>query len=124
MVRGQDSALASALSSQIGPAQWRSIRPSCAVATSCGVDYRAIEVLSQGLNSSYVAQSLKELEAQAATDKATIERLRTLPSLATVLPHPAMLVQRALDLQELFKRDPVAGREGGPATTIIRARAT
>ena len=70
-----------------------------------------IEAVTEGLNSPYAAQSLKDLEAQAATDKATIERLRALPSLATVLPHPAMLVQRALDLQEMFRHDPVAGRE-------------
>lgn len=57
---------------------------------------RLIEAVSEGLNSPYVTQSLKDLEAQASTDRATIERLRALPSLATLLPHPAMLVQRAL----------------------------
>jgi site-specific DNA recombinase len=47
-----------------------------------------MEAVTEGLNSPSVAQSLKDIEARAATDKATIERLRTLPSLATVLPHP------------------------------------
>lgn len=66
---------------------------------------------SQGVRSPYVTQSLKDLEAQAASDKATIERLKSVPAEAMVLPHPAQLVDRALNLQELFKHDPVAGRE-------------
>ena len=87
-----------------------------------------IEAVTEGLNSPYAAQSLKDLEAQAATDKATIERLRALPSLATVLPHPAMLVQRALDLQEMFRHGrhaPFAGREAlrrllGDQSVVLR----
>lgn len=86
---------------------------------------RLIEALAGGLSSTYVAQSLKDLEAQAAADKATIERLRALPSLAMVLPHPAVLVQRALDLQEMFRHDPVSGREAlrrllGDQSVVLR----
>lgn len=72
---------------------------------------RLIEALSEGIRSPYVTQSLRDLEAQAASDKATIERLKSVPNEALVLPHPAQLVDRALNLQELFKHDPVAGRE-------------
>ena len=86
---------------------------------------RLIEAVTEGLNSPYVSQSLKDLEAQATADRATIERLRALPSLATVLPHPAMLVRRALDLQEMFRHDPVAGREAlrrllGDQSVVLR----
>jgi hypothetical protein len=60
---------------------------------------RLIEALTDGISSSYVAQLLKELEAQAATDKATIETLQSVPAQAPVLPYPALPVQGALNLQ-------------------------
>jgi len=72
---------------------------------------RLVEALSEGIRSPYVVQSLKDLEALATSDKATIQRLKAASSQAPVLPHPAQLVDRALNLQELFKTDAIAGRE-------------
>jgi hypothetical protein len=72
---------------------------------------RLIEAVSEGISSPYLAQSLKDLEAQATADKTTIGRLTALPSQGLVLPHPALLVQQALNLHEMFARDPFAGRE-------------
>ncbi len=70
-----------------------------------------MDALSEGLRSTHIVQSLGELEVQAAADSAAIEALKTIPTEALILPHPSHLVQRALNLREMFQRDPVAGRE-------------
>jgi hypothetical protein len=86
---------------------------------------RFVEALSDGLSSPYVVQSLKDLEAQAATDKVTIGRLTATPKDALALPHPAILVDQALNLDEMFRVDPVAGREAlrrllGDRSVVLR----
>ena len=70
-----------------------------------------VEALSQGIRSDYVKQSLQALEAEAATEKKAIAALKHSALEALVLPHPSILVARALSLEDMFKRDPVAGRE-------------
>jgi len=77
---------------------------------TCG-DCGAPMVISGGSSASYYKCNGFKKRAQAAAHKATIERLKAVPSEALVLPHPALMVQRALNLQVMFKRDPVAGRE-------------
>ncbi len=54
-------------------------------------------------------QSLQDLERQAGADKKAIASLKQSAQEALVLPHPSMLVERALNLEDMFKRDPVAG---------------
>lgn len=70
-----------------------------------------VEALSQGIRSDYVRQSLQDLEEQAATQKRVIAALKESAKEALVLPHPSILVERALSLQDMCKRDPVAARE-------------
>lgn len=70
-----------------------------------------IEAISQGIRSEYIRQELRDLESRAEADKKTIAALRQSTQEALILPHPSMLVERALHVEDMFRRDPVAGRE-------------
>jgi site-specific DNA recombinase len=70
-----------------------------------------IATLSEGFRSEAIRQSLQNLERQAEADRKSIAALKQSAQEALILPHPSMLVDRALNLDDMFRRDPVAGRE-------------
>jgi hypothetical protein len=70
-----------------------------------------IEFIAGGETSSYVIESLRELEAQAKAEKAAIEALVREAREPVALPSTEAVIATVLDMEAAIARDPVAGRE-------------
>jgi hypothetical protein len=70
-----------------------------------------IRFLADGDNSEYVVTALRELHAQARTEKAAIAALEARGATPISLPTPAEVAERALGLKRLFEGNPIEVRE-------------
>jgi len=70
-----------------------------------------IRFLADGDNSEYVVTALRDLHAQARTEKAAIAALETRGASPIALPTPAEVAERALGLKRLFAGNPIEVRE-------------
>ncbi|MEO7034461.1 MAG: recombinase family protein, partial [Polyangiaceae bacterium] len=70
-----------------------------------------IRFLADGDNSEYVVAALRDLHAQARTEKAAIAALEARGAVPIALPTPAEVAERALGLKRLFEGNPIEVRE-------------
>ena len=70
-----------------------------------------IRFLADGDNSEYVVTALRDLHAQARTEKAAIAALEARGAAPIALPTPAEVAERALGLKRLFEGNPIEVRE-------------
>ena len=70
-----------------------------------------VTFIADGDHSDYVRTTLKDLEAQATTEKRAIAELLERGSAAVRLPSPEQTVERALLFETLLLKDPTRGRE-------------
>jgi len=70
-----------------------------------------IRFLSDGDNSEYVVAALRDLHAQARTEKAAVASLETRGGVPISLPTPAEVAARAVGLKRLFGAHPLEVRE-------------
>ena len=73
----------------------------------CGL----VQFIADGDHSDYVRSALKDLEAQAKTEKRAIADLEARGSGAVRLPSPEETIERALLFERMLLENPVAGRE-------------
>ncbi len=66
-----------------------------------------IRFLADGDNSEYVVTALRDLHAQARTEKAAIAALEARGATPIALPTPAEVADRALGLKRLFEGNPL-----------------
>jgi len=70
-----------------------------------------VEFISEGQQSDYVVKSLRDLEAQAASEKKEIARLKEETPKPVDLPSPDFFIKRAQALEDMLAKDPLRGRE-------------
>lgn len=70
-----------------------------------------IQRMADGIESEYVAKALKDLESQAASDRAALESFEQSQSVPTHLPSPDQVLQGILNLQCVLDSNPAAARE-------------
>jgi DNA invertase Pin-like site-specific DNA recombinase len=70
-----------------------------------------IKFIAQGDESTYVRQTLKDLELQAKTEKRAIEEVLSRRSAPVRIPSPEEIVERALRLEKSLFEDPAGSRE-------------
>lgn len=70
-----------------------------------------IEFIAGGDRSSYVVETLHDLEVQAKADKAAIKSLRDQARKPIALPSADELIGSVLDVEQAIAEDPVTGRE-------------
>jgi len=70
-----------------------------------------IRLLADGDNSEYVVTALRDLHAQARTERAAIAALEARGATPIALPTPAEVAERALGLERLFEGNPIEVRE-------------
>jgi site-specific DNA recombinase len=70
-----------------------------------------VRFIADGDHSDYVRTTLKDLEAQANTEKRAIAELLKRGSAVVSLPSPEQTVEHALRFEELLLKDPTRGRE-------------
>jgi hypothetical protein len=70
-----------------------------------------IRFLADGDRSEYVVTALRDLEAQARSEKAAVAALAARGAAPIALPTPADVAARAADLKQLFEGEPPRARE-------------
>jgi site-specific DNA recombinase len=70
-----------------------------------------IRFVADGDSSEYVVTALRDLHAQARTEKAAIAALEARGATPIALPTPAQVAERALGLKRLFEGNPIEVRE-------------
>jgi DNA invertase Pin-like site-specific DNA recombinase len=70
-----------------------------------------VQFIADGDRSEHVLSALRDLEAQARSEKAAIASLRAESSSPVALPTPAEVAERALGLDRLFEKHPLEVRE-------------
>jgi site-specific DNA recombinase len=70
-----------------------------------------IKFIADGDHSTYIRDTLKDLEAQARIDSAAIEALTQTLRAPVNLPTPEVLLDRARDLEKVLAADPLRARE-------------
>lgn len=70
-----------------------------------------VEFIAQGDHSQYVRDTLRDLEAQAVTEKREIEAVVARSKTPVRLPTAAEILAKSLDLETVLVGDPVRGRE-------------
>ena len=70
-----------------------------------------IKFISEGDHSDYVRTTLKDLEVQAKTEKASIKALLERAAVPIKLPSVELVVEKALALERMLLQNPTQGRE-------------
>ncbi len=70
-----------------------------------------VRFIADGDDSQYVRGALKDLEAQAKTERTAISSLKEQASAPVVLPTPERVLLRAQELDRVFRGDPLRARE-------------